>query len=154
MTNHGGVAADQLRAFVERIERLEEEKATISADIKDVYGEAKANGYDTKILRMVIRLRKQDAAERQEQEALLDLYMHALGMIVEEEIERTEAETGQTDVEAYARDVAEKSASSEPDPAPAARPSVAAVRSAELGYGAAEPAGDPPARKSTKRKGG
>ena len=106
MTSHGGVAADQLRALVERIERLEEEKATVAADIKDVYGEAKANGYDTKILRMVIRLRKQDAAEREEQEALLDLYLHALGMVVADQIDRTEAETGQTDVEAYAGDVA------------------------------------------------
>jgi len=80
MAEPGGVAAGQLRSFVERIERLEEEKKTISDDIKDVFGEAKANGFDTKILRQVIRLRKQDASERQEQEALLDLYMHALGM--------------------------------------------------------------------------
>jgi len=79
-TNPGGVAADQLRAFVERIERLEEEKQAITDDIKDVYGEAKGTGFDTKILRQIIRLRKQDAGERQEQEALLDLYMHALGM--------------------------------------------------------------------------
>jgi uncharacterized protein (UPF0335 family) len=77
----GGIAAAQLRAIVERIERLEEEKKTISDDIKDVYAEAKANGYDTKTLRTVVRLRKQDSAERLEQETLLDLYMHALGMI-------------------------------------------------------------------------
>ncbi|MEW5425116.1 DUF2312 domain-containing protein [Amorphus sp. 3PC139-8] len=77
----GGIAADQLRAFVERIERLEEEKKTIADDVKDVYAEAKANGYDTKILRHLIRLRNQDKAEREEQEALLDLYMHALGMV-------------------------------------------------------------------------
>ena len=69
-----------LRAFVERIERLEEEKKALADDIKDVYAEAKANGYDTKTLRKVISLRKQDNAERQEQEALLDLYLHALGM--------------------------------------------------------------------------
>ena len=75
------VAAGQLRAFIERIERLEEEKKTISDDIKDVYAEAKANGFDVKILRQVIRLRKQDADERSEQETLLDLYMAALGMI-------------------------------------------------------------------------
>jgi len=81
MSNPGGVAGDQLRAFVERIEKLEEEKQTISDDIKDVYAEAKANGYDTKIMRTVVRLRKQDSAERQEQEALLDTYMAALGMI-------------------------------------------------------------------------
>jgi uncharacterized protein (UPF0335 family) len=153
MTNRGGVAADQLRALVERIERLAEEKAAIADDIKQVYAEAKANGYDTKILRMVIRLRKQDAAERQEQEALLDLYMHALGMIVEEEIERVEIETGQTDVEGYAKRAAEPSARADDDPAPEPA-SVAVRRSAELGYGNAEPAGDPPARTSTKRKGG
>lgn len=76
----GGVAADQLRAFVERIERLEEEKQAIADDIKDVYSEAKGTGFDVKVLRHIIRLRKQDAGERQEQEALLDLYMHALGM--------------------------------------------------------------------------
>ena len=72
------VAAGQLRSFIERIERLEEEKA-IADDIKDVYGEAKGNGFDTKVLRQVVRIRKQDQAERQEQEALLDLYLGALG---------------------------------------------------------------------------
>jgi len=77
----GGFAAGQLKSFVERIERLEEEKKTISDDIKDVYGEAKANGFDVKILRQVIRLRKQDANERSEQETLLDLYLAALGML-------------------------------------------------------------------------
>ena len=81
MAEPGGVAAGQLRSFVERIERLEEDKKAIADDIKDVFAEAKANGFDTKILRQVVRLRKQDSAERQEQEALLDLYMHALGMI-------------------------------------------------------------------------
>lgn len=80
MSNPGGVAADQLRAFVERIERLEEEKKAISDDIKDVYAEAKGNGYDVKVMRQVVRLRKQDNNERQEMEALLDLYLHALGM--------------------------------------------------------------------------
>ncbi len=79
-TGPGGVAGGQLRAFVERIERLEEEKKALSDDIRDVYAEAKANGFDTKVMRQVVRLRKQDTAERQEQEALLDLYMHALGM--------------------------------------------------------------------------
>jgi uncharacterized protein (UPF0335 family) len=74
------IARDQLKSIVERIERLEEEKAAIAEDIKEVYAEAKANGYDTKTLRTVVRLRKQDSAERQEQEALLDLYLHALGM--------------------------------------------------------------------------
>lgn len=73
------VAADRLRSFLERIERLEEEKAVIAGDIKEVYAEAKGEGYETKILRQIIRLRKMDRAERQEQEALLDLYLSALG---------------------------------------------------------------------------
>ena len=77
----GGVARDQLRSIVERIERLEEEKAALANDIKEVYAEAKGNGFDTKTLRQVIRMRKQDKAERQEQEAILELYMSALGMI-------------------------------------------------------------------------
>jgi uncharacterized protein (UPF0335 family) len=75
------IARDQLKAIVERIERLEEEKQALTGDIRDVYAEAKGNGFDTKTLRQVIRLRKQDTAERQEQEALLDLYLNALGMI-------------------------------------------------------------------------
>ena len=75
------IARDQLKSIVERIERLEEEKAALAEDIKEVYAEAKANGYDTKTLRTVVRLRKQDSAERQEQEALLDLYLAALGMV-------------------------------------------------------------------------
>jgi uncharacterized protein (UPF0335 family) len=74
------VAREQLRSLVERIERLEEEKKTIAEDIKDVYGEAKAHGYDTKVLRKVIAIRKQDQNERLEQEAILDTYLHALGM--------------------------------------------------------------------------
>jgi uncharacterized protein (UPF0335 family) len=78
------IARDQLKAIVERIERLEEEKAALAGDIKDVYAEAKANGFDTKTLRTVVRLRKQDTAERQEQEALLDLYLNALGMLAVE----------------------------------------------------------------------
>ena len=80
MSDPAGVAADQLKSFVERIERLEEEAVTISGDIKDVYAEAKANGFDVKILRQVIRIRKQDKSEREEMEALLELYMQALGM--------------------------------------------------------------------------
>ena len=74
-------AKDQLKAIVERIERLEEEKKTISDDIRDVYAEAKGNGYDVKALRAVVRLRKQDKDERVEYEAVLETYMHALGMI-------------------------------------------------------------------------
>lgn len=76
-----GTTRDQLRAFVERIERLEEEKAALAADIREVYSEAKAMGYDVKTLRTVIRLRKQDESERREQEAILATYMSALGMI-------------------------------------------------------------------------
>jgi len=73
------VAGEQLQSFVQRIERLEEEKAALSADIKEVYAEAKGNGFDPKILRQVVRLRKMDSHERQEQEALLQLYLEALG---------------------------------------------------------------------------
>jgi uncharacterized protein (UPF0335 family) len=74
------VAAGQLRAFIERIERLEEEKKTISDDIKEVYAELKGTGFEPKAVRTIIRLRKQDQAERAEAEAILDLYMAALGM--------------------------------------------------------------------------
>lgn len=73
-------AQGQLRSFIERIERLEEEKKAIAADIKEVYAEAKGTGFDTKIMRKVVTLRKKDAAERQEEEAILDLYLSALGM--------------------------------------------------------------------------
>lgn len=75
------VAAGQLRAFIERIERLEEEKTTIADDIKNVFAEAKGTGFDTKAMRTIIRLRKKDQAERQEEEAILDLYKAALGMV-------------------------------------------------------------------------
>ncbi len=74
------VAAGQLRAFIERIERLEEEKKAIADDIKEVFAEAKGTGFDTKAIRTIIRLRKKDQAERQEEEAILDLYKAALGM--------------------------------------------------------------------------
>ena len=74
------VAAGQLRAFIERIERLEEEKKTIADDIKEVYAEAKGTGFDTKAMRKLVTLRKKDQAERQEEEAVLDLYKNALGM--------------------------------------------------------------------------
>ena len=76
-----GVARDQLRSFIERIERLEEEKKTIADDIKDVYGEAKGAGFDSKILKKVIAIRKQDLDERAEQEAILETYLAALGML-------------------------------------------------------------------------
>jgi len=71
---------DQLKSLTERIERLEEEKQTIADDIKEVYAEAKTHGFDTKIMRQVVRLRKMDTQEREEREAMLDLYMSALGM--------------------------------------------------------------------------
>ena len=74
-------AKGQLKAIIERIERLEEEKKTISDDIRDVYAEAKGNGFDVKALRTIVRLRKQDENERAEQETILETYMHALGMI-------------------------------------------------------------------------
>lgn len=73
----------QLRSFVERIERLEEEKKTITGDIREVYAEAKANGFDTKIIRKVIALRKKEAAEREEEQSVLEVYMHALGMLAD-----------------------------------------------------------------------
>ena len=77
----GTVAADQLRLFIERIERLEEEKKGIADDVKDVYAEAKGSGFDIKVMRKIISMRKRDVSEREEEEAILDLYMKALGMI-------------------------------------------------------------------------
>lgn len=71
----------QLSSLIERVERLEEEKKALADDIRDVYAEAKGNGFDPKIMRIVVRLRKQDADERKEQEAVLETYMHALGML-------------------------------------------------------------------------
>ena len=76
----GGFAQERLRSFIERIERLEEEKAALAADIREVYSEAKGVGFDTKIMRQVIKLRKMDKDEVQEQDALLETYLHALGM--------------------------------------------------------------------------
>jgi uncharacterized protein (UPF0335 family) len=74
-------AKDQLKAFIERIERLEEEKKATSDDIRDVYAEAKGTGFDVKALRTIVRMRKQDTDERREQQAVLETYMHALGML-------------------------------------------------------------------------
>ena len=79
MSGPGGIAGDRLRSFVERIERLEEEIKGLSDDKKDIYAEAKGEGFDIKILREVVRLRKQDQKDRDERDSLLDLYMHALG---------------------------------------------------------------------------
>jgi uncharacterized protein (UPF0335 family) len=80
MKKSGGIAADRLRSFLERIERLEEEKAGLTADIREVYAEAKGSGFDTKVMRQIVRLRKMDSADRQEQEALLDVYRRAIGL--------------------------------------------------------------------------
>ncbi len=82
MLDKPAIARDQLRTVVERIERLEEEKATIAGDIREVYGEAKSNGFDVKALRKIVALRKKDLAQRQEEDAILETYMSALGMLV------------------------------------------------------------------------
>ncbi|CAI9415769.1 DUF2312 domain-containing protein [Pleomorphomonas diazotrophica] len=79
--SQGGVAAGELRQFIERVERLEEEKAALQDDIKDVMAELKGRGYDVKAVRAILKLRKQDPDERQEAEAILELYMNALGMV-------------------------------------------------------------------------
>ncbi len=80
MVEVGGVAGEHLRSYIDRIERLEEEKAGLAADIRDIYGEAKGNGFNAKTMRKIVTLRKLDQTERNEQEALLDLYRRALGM--------------------------------------------------------------------------
>ncbi len=80
MTDGGSIAAKRLRSFIERIERLEDEKAALADDIREVYAEAKGDGFDAKTMRQVVRLRKLESAERAEQEALLDLYKAALGL--------------------------------------------------------------------------
>jgi uncharacterized protein (UPF0335 family) len=76
----GGIAVERLRSLIERIERLEEERKALGNDIKDIYGEAKSAGFDVKVIRQIIRLRKQEPAEIEEQETLLDVYRRALGM--------------------------------------------------------------------------
>ena len=80
MADVGGVSTDRLRAFIERIERLEEERTALGADIREVFAEAKGTGFDTKIMRQVIKLRKMNGADRQEADHLLELYKRALGM--------------------------------------------------------------------------
>jgi uncharacterized protein (UPF0335 family) len=80
MTEVGGIAGDHLRSFIERIERLEEEKKALAEDIKEVYAEAKGTGFDVKIMRQLVRLRKMEDHDREEQEEILDLYKRALGM--------------------------------------------------------------------------
>ena len=79
-TKAGGIAADRLRSLVDRIERLEEERKALGSDIRDIYAEAKSAGFDIKVLRQLIRLRKQEPADVEEQETLLDVYRRALGM--------------------------------------------------------------------------
>jgi uncharacterized protein (UPF0335 family) len=81
MPDVGGIAGERLRAFIERIERLEEEKRTLADDIKEVYAEAKGTGFDTKIMRQIIRIRRMDKDDVDEQETLLDIYKRALGML-------------------------------------------------------------------------
>jgi uncharacterized protein (UPF0335 family) len=76
----GNIAADRLRSLIERIERLEEERKALASDIKDIFGEAKSAGFDVKVIRQIIRIRKQEPAEVEEQETLLDVYRRALGM--------------------------------------------------------------------------
>lgn len=83
MTQYGGITGELLKQFIERIERLEQEKSNIASDIKDVFNEAKSNGFDTKVMRQVLKIRKMNSEERQELESLLDTYLHALGMAVD-----------------------------------------------------------------------
>jgi uncharacterized protein (UPF0335 family) len=81
MPDVGGIAGDRLKSFIERIERIEEERKTLGDDIKEVYAEAKGTGFDTKIMRQLIRIRKMDKDDLDEQETLLDVYKRALGML-------------------------------------------------------------------------
>jgi uncharacterized protein (UPF0335 family) len=92
MPDVGGIAGEQLKSFIERIERLEEEKRTLSADIKDVYAEAKGSGFDIAIMRQIIRIRRMDQDDVDEQETLLDIYKRALGMLPSAEPEAKAAE--------------------------------------------------------------
>ena len=92
MPDVGGIAGEQLKSFIERIERLEEEKRALSADIKDVYAEAKGSGFDSAIMRQIIRIRRMDQDDVDEQETLLDIYKRALGMLPSAEPEAKAAE--------------------------------------------------------------
>jgi uncharacterized protein (UPF0335 family) len=91
MPDVGGIAGDRLRAFIERIERLEEEKRALQEDIKEVYAEAKGTGFDTKIMRQIIKIRRMDKDDLDEQETLLEIYKRALGMVPDfEQVEAAE----------------------------------------------------------------
>jgi uncharacterized protein (UPF0335 family) len=92
MPDVGGVAVERLRSFIERLERLEEEKRALSGDIKEVYAEAKGTGFEPKIMRQIIKIRRMDKQEVDEEEGLLDLYKRALGMMPEAGIEAQAAE--------------------------------------------------------------
>jgi uncharacterized protein (UPF0335 family) len=92
MPDVGGIAVDRLKSFIERIERLEEEKRVLASDIKEVYAEAKGTGFEPKIMRQIIKIRKKDKEEVDEEESLLDLYKRALGMTPEAVIETEAAE--------------------------------------------------------------
>lgn len=92
MVNVGGVSGEYLRSYIERIERLEEEKKAIADDIKEVFAEAKGNGFDTKTMRQILKIRKMDASELEEQDYLLDTYKRALGMLPELDEETNEKE--------------------------------------------------------------
>jgi uncharacterized protein (UPF0335 family) len=92
MPDVGGVAVERLKSFIERVERLEEEKRGLSGDIKEVYAEAKGSGFEPKIMRQIIKLRRMDKADVDEEESLLDLYKRALGMLPEAAIEAQAAE--------------------------------------------------------------
>jgi uncharacterized protein (UPF0335 family) len=92
MSDVGGVAGERLKSFIERIERLEEERRALSDDIKEVYAEAKGTGFEPKIMRQIVKIRKRDKEELDEEESLLDLYKRALGMSPESEIEARAAE--------------------------------------------------------------
>jgi uncharacterized protein (UPF0335 family) len=92
MADVGGVASEQLKSFIERIERLEEEKRALSGDIKEVYAEAKGTGFEPKIMRQLVKIRKMDKEELDEEESLLDLYKRALGMAPDAQLETRAAE--------------------------------------------------------------
>ena len=92
MPDVGGIAGERLRSFIERIERLEEEKRTLAEDIKEVFAEAKGSGFDTKIIRQIIKIRRMDKDDLDEQETMLDIYMRALGMLPDAAPESAAAE--------------------------------------------------------------